>query len=48
VGPEAGTGVLGFASGMTIIKTPVRAPHANGIAERVVGIVRRELPRPCP
>jgi putative transposase len=32
-----------FASeGIRIIKTPVRAPRANAIAERVVGTIRRE------
>jgi hypothetical protein len=34
----------GFASeGMRILRTPVRAPRANGIAERWIGTVRREL-----
>jgi putative transposase len=33
-----------FASeGMRILRTPVRAPRANGIAERWIGTVRREL-----
>jgi transposase InsO family protein len=33
-----------FASeGMRILRTPVRAPRANAIAERWVGTVRREL-----
>ncbi|MCA1835496.1 MAG: hypothetical protein LC721_03830 [Actinobacteria bacterium] len=33
-----------FASeGIRILRTPVRAPRANAIAERWIGIVRREL-----
>jgi len=33
-----------FASeGMRILRTPVRAPRANGIAERWIGTLRREL-----
>jgi putative transposase len=31
------------AAGMQIVTTPVRAPQANGIAERFVGSLRREL-----
>jgi transposase InsO family protein len=31
------------AAGMTIIRTPVRAPRANAIAERFVGTIRPEL-----
>jgi putative transposase len=30
-------------SGIQIIRTPVRAPRANAIAERIVGTIRREL-----
>jgi putative transposase len=33
-----------FASeGIQILRTPVRAPQANAIAERWIGTVRREL-----
>jgi putative transposase len=31
------------ASGVRIIKTPLRAPRANAICERVVGTLRREV-----
>ncbi len=30
------------AEGITVIKTPVRAPRANAICERVIGTLRRE------
>ena len=32
------------AVGVTILRTPIRAPRANAIAERWVGTARRELP----
>jgi hypothetical protein len=32
------------AEGANIIKTPVRAPRANAICERVIGTIRRECP----
>jgi transposase InsO family protein len=30
------------AMGLTILKTPVRAPRANAFCERVIGTIRRE------
>jgi transposase InsO family protein len=30
------------AMGLTILKTPVRAPQANAFCERVIGTIRRE------
>lgn len=39
-GGDFGTRAAGI--GITAIRTPVRAPQANGIAERVIGTMRRE------
>ena len=30
------------AMGLTILKTPVRSPHANALCERAIGTIRRE------
>src|SRR5947207_6223299 len=30
------------AMGLTVLKTPVRAPQANAFCERVIGTIRRE------
>ena len=42
----AASGAAFTALGMRIIKTPVRAPRANAIAERQIGSARRECPDP--
>jgi hypothetical protein len=34
--------------GIEIVRTPIQAPNANAYAERWIGSVRRELPRPAP
>jgi putative transposase len=31
-----------MAMGLTILKTPVRAPQANAFCERLIGTIRRE------
>jgi transposase InsO family protein len=36
------------AADIRIIRTPIRAPRANAIAERFIGALRREMPRPPP
>jgi transposase InsO family protein len=38
----AAFGTVFRAAGVRVVRTPVRAPRANGVAERWVGTMRRE------